>query len=317
MAAKSEEMIQLYTVNGGKPSALIPLRRYEAMRKAVLTALLQAPDGLGLLDLTEQASQRLPLWWNREGWDEMWHATGVKLHLEYLGELERVPGAKPHRVRIKGLAPAKAVAGGKKAAAATATQKKPKSPKEMLETLGRNLPARTGRSLADWVQIVRASGLTDWRAAEKWLKAEHGLTGMYAYMIAGAALNASMTDYGDEAGLLDALYSGPRAALRPIHDKLRELALKLGPDVELVVCKTYSSFRAKTQFAIVQPTTQSLLDLALALPPDTAPSGRLEACKPMGGGERNRHRLRLSSVREVDAEVKRWLKAAYDWDKQR
>lgn len=313
----AEEMIQLYTVNGGKPSAFIPVRRYEAMRKALIAALRKAPDGLGLVDLAERASQHLPAWWTREGWDEMWHTTSVKLHLEHLGELERVPGAKPHRVRLKGQSPVKGVTGGMQAAMPTATQKKPKSPKEMLETMGRNLPARTGRSLADWIQIVRAAGLTDWRAAEKWLKAEHGLTGMYAYMIAGAALNTGMTDYGDEPGLLSALYSGPRAALRPIYEKVREVALKLDPDVEEVVCKTYSSFRARTQFAVVQPTTQSLLDLALALPPDTVPSGRLEACKPLGGGERNRHRLRLSSVREVDAEVKRWLRAAYEWDKQR
>src|SRR5262245_46157606 len=96
----TEPMIQLYTVNGGKPSAQIPLRRYEAMQKAILKVLKNKPEGLGFPDLAYEVSQRLPLWWTREGWDELWHATNVKLHLEYLGQLERVPGAKPHRVRI-------------------------------------------------------------------------------------------------------------------------------------------------------------------------------------------------------------------------
>jgi predicted transport protein len=287
------------------------------MRKAMLAALRKAPEGLGLVDLAIQVAPRLPLWWSREGWDEMWHATSVKLHLEYLGEIERVPQAKPHRVRIKALVPAATTAEAKRVAAPTATQKKPKSPMEMLETMARNLPARTGRSLAEWIEIVRASGLTDCREAENWLKREHRLTGMYAYMIAGAALNVSMTDYGDESGLLDAMYAGPRAALRPIYDKLCAIALKLGPDVEKVVCKTYVSYRAKTQFAVVQPTTQTLVDLALALPPDTVSVGRLEACKPTGGGERNRHRIRLSSVKDIDSEVKAWFKAAYAHDKSR
>jgi predicted transport protein len=186
----------------------------------------------------------------------------------------------------------------------------------MGEAMARNLPERTGRSLADWVRLVKATGITDWKEAEQWLKREYGLTTMYAYMVAGAAL-ATHADYGDEEGLLTAMYAGPRAALRPVHDRLWELAQELGPDVQLVVCKTYCSFRANTQFAVVKPTTQTAVDLGLALDPATPYGGRLEEAKNLGGGERNRHRLRLGSVKEIDAEVKRWLKAAYAWDHQR
>jgi hypothetical protein len=166
------------------------------------------------------------------------------------------------------------------------------------------------------VALVKASGIADWKEAKQWLKDNYGLTTMYAYMVAGAAL-AEHADYSDESGLLDALYGGPRAVLRPIHDKLWELAQGLGPDVQLVVCKTYCSFRAATQFAVVKPTTQTGVDLGLALPPDTPYTNRLVEAKNLGGGERNRHRIRLGSAREIDAEVKRWLKAAYAWDRER
>jgi hypothetical protein len=186
----------------------------------------------------------------------------------------------------------------------------------MGEAMARNLPERTGRSLAEWVRLVRATGIQDWKEAKQWLKDNHGLTTMYAYMVAGAAL-AEHGDYGDEDGLLDAMYHGARAQLRPIHDKLWALAQQLGPDVQLVVCKTYCSFRANTQFAVIKPTTQTALDLGLALPADTPYAGRLLAAKNLGGGERNRHRLRLESLSEVDAEVKRWLTAAYRWDHAR
>ena len=309
----ADESIQLYTVNGGRPSAVIPLKRYEAMRKAILKVLKSQPDGLTLHDLAKGASQELPMWWTREGWDEMWHTTGVKLHLEYIGELERVPKASPHRVRIKG---AHGTAGRQAGTSATAAGK-PKSPREMGEAIVRNLPQRTGRSLAEWVKVVRATGITDWSEAKNWLKENHGLSTMYAYMVAGAAIETGGPDYGDEEGLLSAMYSGAREKLRPIHDKVHAVAMKLGPDVEMVVCKTYISFRAKTQFAVVKPTTQTLVDIAVALPPDTPYTARLIPAANLGGGERNRHRFRVGSVKEVDSEVKAALKAAYEWDIRR
>ena len=94
------EMVQLYTVNGGKPSARIPLRRYEAVSEAVLEALAKAgPEGLTLKELAVALAPLLPQWWFAEGWDTMWHVTGIKLHLEHLGQLERVR-VVPHRVRL-------------------------------------------------------------------------------------------------------------------------------------------------------------------------------------------------------------------------
>jgi hypothetical protein len=32
----------------------------------------------------------------------VWYVTTVKLHLEAIGEIERVPGAKPQRIRLIG-----------------------------------------------------------------------------------------------------------------------------------------------------------------------------------------------------------------------
>lgn len=340
-AKASEEMIDLFTVNGRKFSCTIPLKRYEAMRSAVLKALKNKPDGLSLSELAHGAAVHLPKWWTDEKWDEMWHTTAVKLHLEYLGELERVPKVSPHRVRLVGsaglqtgnppvTAKAKSRPKGQRSIDTTAeleaayieaapiTMKRPKSPGEMHAAMKQNLPLRTGRSLGEWIQILREEGLSEINAAEKWLKTTHGLSSMYAGMVAGAALGGPAgIDYGDPMGLLDALYSGEREKLRPVYEKLRAAGLKLGREVEEVVCKTYSSLRGRSQFAIIVPTTRTLLDLGLALPPETAPTGRLEACRPLGGGERNRHRIRLSSVKEVDAEVLGWLKAAYEWDRAR
>ncbi len=346
-AKASEEMIDLFTVNGRKFSCTIPLKRYEAMCSAVLRALQHKPDGLSLSELAHAAAVHLPKWWTDEKWDEMWHTTAVKLHLEYLGELERVPKVSPHRVRFVAVGSkhastastrVSAAQGGKTAGAkhasllqekeiaeleaaaieaAPITMKRPKSPGEMHAAMKQNLPLRTGRSLGEWIQILREEGLNEINAAEKWLKTTHGLSSMYAGMVAGAALGGPAgIDYGDQMGLLDSLYSGEREKLRPVYEKLRAAGLKLGPEVQEVVCKTYTSLRGNRQFAVIMPTTRTLLDIGLALPPDTVARGRLESCRPVGGGERNKHRIRLSSVKEIDAEVKGWLKAAYDWNRQ-
>lgn len=94
----SEEMIDLYTVNGGRLSCRIPLRRYQAVREAIQDVLRDRPDGMGLWDLCPAMATRLPQWWFDEGWDTPWHVTSVKLHMEYLKELTRLTGKGPHRV---------------------------------------------------------------------------------------------------------------------------------------------------------------------------------------------------------------------------
>jgi hypothetical protein len=93
-------MVQLYTVNGGRPSARVPSRRYEAVRQAILAALADQPAGLGLWELCPACAPHLPQWWFDEGWDTPWHVTGVKLHLEHLGVLRRITGKGPHRVAL-------------------------------------------------------------------------------------------------------------------------------------------------------------------------------------------------------------------------
>lgn len=94
----ASDSIQLYTVNGGRPSSRIPLRRYDTVRGAILDALADRPEGLSLWELCTALAPRLPQWWFDEGWDTPWHVTNVKLHLEYLGELQRIPAKGGHRV---------------------------------------------------------------------------------------------------------------------------------------------------------------------------------------------------------------------------
>jgi predicted transport protein len=145
----------------------------------------------------------------------------------------------------------------------------------------------------------------------KRLKQEHGLGTNTACIIAMEACERdSSAIYENSEALVDAMYAGARAGLRPIYEALAKAVKKLGKDVELTPCMTYVGVRRKRQFALIKPTTATRVDLGLGLE-DAKPQGRLELAKSLGNGRITRV-IKICSVREVDAEVRRWLKAAFD-----
>jgi Domain of unknown function (DUF5655)/Domain of unknown function (DUF4287) len=189
----------------------------------------------------------------------------------------------------------------------------PTSPKDMMDAIERNLPARTGKTLAQWVALVKRGGPRDRRERVAWLRKEHGLGGATAALVAYAAEGRRpIEDYADAEALVRAMYSGKKSALRPVHDAALAAARKLGRDVTPSARKTYVSLVRKRQFGAIQPSATDRVDLGLVLPGVEA-KGRLEATTTVGGG-RVTHRIPLRSPRDVDAEVRRWLKAAYDHD---
>jgi hypothetical protein len=176
----------------------------------------------------------------------------------------------------------------------------------------KNLEEKTGRPLADWLKFVRGFGPLKHGEVVKRLKAEHGLTHGYANMVAlTAAGSAGSAGPAAPAGddLVAAQYAGDKAGLRPVYDKLLAAMTKFGPDVEASPKKAYVSVRRAKQFAIVQPTTKTRLDVGINLK-GVAPAGRLEASGSFNAMVT--HRVRVESAKEVDAELLRWLKSAYD-----
>jgi len=189
----------------------------------------------------------------------------------------------------------------------------PMSPKDMMDSIERNLPAKTGRTLAQWAALVKKDGPKDRRERMAWLRKEHGLGGTTAMLVAHAAEGRRPADdYADGDALVAAMYAGRKAGLHPVHEAALRAARRLGKDVALSARKTYVSLVRKRQFGAIQPSTADRVDLGLVLPGVKA-QGRLEATATVGGG-RVTHRIALRSPRDVDAEVRRWLKEAYDRD---
>ena len=81
-----------------------------------------------------------------------------------------------------------------------------------------NIAEKTGRPVADWIGVVRKSGLQKHGEIVKFLKTDHGFTHGYANLVAHQALKSSAA-HQDEADLVAAQYAGPKAGLKPVYDK--------------------------------------------------------------------------------------------------
>lgn len=112
-----------------------------------------------------------------------------------------------------------------------------------------------------------------------------------------------------EVDLVDEQYAGDKAALRPIYDILITKVQAFGEDVDVSPKKTYVSLRRKRQFAILQPSTKTRLDVGINLK-DVKSQGRLEVSGSFNSMVS--HRVLLESKDQIDEELVGWLHAAYD-----
>lgn len=181
------------------------------------------------------------------------------------------------------------------------------------------LPKKTGRSLDEWLGLIAEQGPAKTekeRAA--WLKAEHGLGTSSATWLAARSLGVADED-GDPEGYLrravdfvETMFAG-KAPLRPIYEELLKLGLAIGPDVKACPCSTMVPLYRNHVFAQIKPTTKTRIDLGFALK-DTPVSGRLIDTGGFAKKDRISHRIPIASLAEIDGEVRRWLKVAYEMD---
>jgi hypothetical protein len=176
-----------------------------------------------------------------------------------------------------------------------------------------NLPQRTGRDLAQWLALIRADGPPTEAARRDWLMKSHGMGLNYAWWLAERAEGKGGVDDYHPGAFVEAMFAGGKAALRPVYDELLALALALGDDVKACPCQTIVPLYRRHVFAQLKPATRTRLDLGLALR-DSPFSARLIDTGGHAKGDRLTHRIALASVGEIDAEVRHWLKVAYNLD---
>ncbi|MCB9686378.1 MAG: DUF4287 domain-containing protein [Alphaproteobacteria bacterium] len=178
---------------------------------------------------------------------------------------------------------------------------------EMLQKMRDGVAARTGHDFDHWVGVARASGIIGHKALTDHLKTTHALNHNEAQWAAWAVLDPGrLTAYDAPADLVDELYAGKKAGLRPVYDALMAAGTAL-PGVKSTVCKTYTSLSGATQFAILAPRTNKSVDLELILPED-ASHPALETFK--SSNPKFTRRVRISDAAQVDEAVVGLLRLA-------
>ena len=189
----------------------------------------------------------------------------------------------------------------------------------MVQSWVASLPEKTGRTLEEWLGLVREEGPATEKERRDWLKKRHGLGTNAAWWIAERAEGKGLEDGDPEAylraaaGYVEAMFAGPRAGLRPLYDELLAVGLGIGPEAKACPCKTIVPLYRNHVFAEIKPATRTRIDLGFALK-DTPVTGRLIDTGGFEKKNRITHRIPITSPADIDGEVKRWLKKAYDMD---
>lgn len=172
-----------------------------------------------------------------------------------------------------------------------------------LQTMINNMPEKTGKSLEEWTNLLKTKNFEKHGEAIKFLKNEHSVTHGFANTI--VTLSKDNQDGPDD--LLTNQYKG-KEELKLIYEKLVDVISKFGSDITKTPKKGSVSMIRKRQFALIKPATKTRIDLGLKLK-DKPITERLENSGPFG--TMCTHRVRLTTVDEVDTELIAWLKEAY------
>lgn len=176
------------------------------------------------------------------------------------------------------------------------------------QTMITNLENKTGKSLDRWINIVKTSNLKKHGEIVKFLKTEHMFTHGYAGLVAHKVLKSDAASAGGEYKLISDQYKN-KEELKIIYNKLIQELEQFGNELEIAPKKAYVSLRRKRQFALIQPSTKTRIDLGINLK-GIDPVGRLES-----SGSWNimcSHRVRITSESDIDAELINWLKEAWE-----
>ncbi len=191
----------------------------------------------------------------------------------------------------------------------------------MMQKWIEELKEKSGRCLEEWMALIEKEGPRDEKGRREWLKTKHKFGTNSAWWLAERACGKGGEEDDPESYLRSAVrhveeqYAGPKEKLRPIYDELLKLGKSMGEDVKACPCKTIVPLYRKYVFAQIKPTTNTRIDLGFAL---AHYKGKLPKRLVDTGGlakkDRITHRMELKASGDIDGEVKRWLKIAYDLD---
>jgi hypothetical protein len=182
------------------------------------------------------------------------------------------------------------------------------------------LKQKTGRTLDEWIEFIKKEGPPTEAGRRVWLKDQHQLGTNSAWWLAERSVGKG-EEVGDPETYLkaaekyvDEMFSGKKEHLRPLYQALLKLGLSMGKDTKACPCQTIVPLYRKHVFAQIKPTTQTRIDFGLALGDTKKTPKRLIDTGGFAKKDRITHRFEITALKDIDDEVKRWVRVAYDRD---
>jgi len=175
------------------------------------------------------------------------------------------------------------------------------------QTMTENLHKNTGKTLEQWIDIVKKQNFVKHGEIIKFLKEQHEFTHGFANLVAHKANESDASSVNNQDDLIIKQYKG-KEHLKPFYDKLISEIQSFGNDIEIAPKNSYVSLRRKKQFAILNPATKTRFEIGINLK-GQEPKGKLEPEKP---NSMCSHKINLTDIIDIDKEVIEWIKTAYE-----
>lgn len=175
------------------------------------------------------------------------------------------------------------------------------------QTMIENLYKNTGKTLEQWIDIVKKQNFSKHGEIIKFLKEQHEFTHGFANLVAHKANETDAGSAENQDDLITKQYQS-KEHLKPFYDKLMSEISKFGKDIEIAPKNSYVSLRRKKQFATLNPATKTRFEIGINLKGQEA-KGKLEAEKQNAMCS---HKINITDIKEIDKEVLEWIKTAYD-----
>lgn len=176
------------------------------------------------------------------------------------------------------------------------------------KTMAENLQKLSGKSLEEWIALVKLTNFSKHGEILKFLKEQHGITHGYANFIAHKTLGSDAGSAENTDDLIEKQYVGKEHFLT-LYEKLMNEIRQFGDDVEVAPKNAYVSLRRKRQFAILHPVTKTRFEVGINLKGQDQ-DGILEIIT--GGNSMCTHKIKLESESDLTPEVLSWIRRAYD-----
>ena len=132
------------------------------------------------------------------------------------------------------------------------------------QTMIENLHKNTGKTLEEWIDIVKKQTFVKHGEIIKFLKEQHSFTHGFANLVAHKANESDAGSADNQDDLITKQYKG-KEHLKSFYDKLISEIQSFGNDIEIAPKNSYVSLRRKKQFATLIPATKTRFEIGINL----------------------------------------------------